>query len=274
MQTRNIFVVAAVAALTAASAQAQTSAFVNQDTISDTIDDLRDDVADDLKRDVDAFGNEGRPLGFTGSLAARANIASGNSDTKDVGLGANFGYFDGLNGHEFALSYAYSEDSDAAETNRLMLGYDYTRELNSSVYAYGKISYIDDKFGSYTKDTFAGVGLGYRVFNDPAMQWSIAAGPGFRWAEDDNGDSYDEFAASISSDYLYRINATTLFTNDTDVIWSDTDTYVSNDMAISVAMTDTLSLRGSILTQYHTDPLEGKKSTDNTYGLAIVYSIH
>ncbi|ADO43455.1 DUF481 domain-containing protein [Ketogulonicigenium vulgare] len=272
MQTRNIFVIAAIAAVTAAGAQAQTSAFANQDRIDDTIEDLRDDIADDFDRDVDAFGNEGRALGFTGSLAARANVATGNSESTDVGVGGNFGYFDGINGHAVALSYAYSEDSDAAETNRLMLSYDYTRELSSSIYAYGKGIYIDDKFGSYTKDTFVGAGLGYRIFNDPAIQWSIAAGPGFRWADVEDGSSIEEVAVSISSDYYYRLSETLAFTNDTDVIWSESDTYITNDLGLTVSMTDSLALRGSIFTQYHTDPLPGYSSTDNTYGLSVVYS--
>jgi putative salt-induced outer membrane protein len=39
-------------------------------------------------------------------------------------------------------------------------------------------------------------------------------------------------------------------------------------------MTDALALRTSVLTEYHTDPEPGFKSTDNTFGVSVVYSFN
>ena len=63
-------------------------------------------------------------------------------------------------------------------------------------------------------------------------------------------------------------------TNDTDIITSSSDTVVYNDLALSVSMTDSLALRSSILTEHHTDAAVGDKSTDNTFGLSLVYSFN
>ncbi len=63
-------------------------------------------------------------------------------------------------------------------------------------------------------------------------------------------------------------------TNDTDVITSSSDTVVYNDLALSVSMTDSLALRTSVLTEYHSDPEPGFKDTDNTFGISLVYSFN
>ena len=275
MQTRNVFVLAAVAALVAGAASAQTTVFVNADRIDDAIEDLRDDIDDDFDRDIDAFGNEGRPQGFNGSLAARTTRVSGNKDTTDIGVGANVNYFDGLNGHEFQMSYAYSKDTGNVSDETLLLGYEYKRNLNSAAYIYSKALHALDFTAvgtEYERDTFIGAGFGYYVLNDSTSQWSIAAGPGWRWTEDANGLEDDQVAASIASDFSYRVNETTLITNDTDVIWSEDETTVLNDLGINISMTDALALRTSVLTDYTTEPAVGSKSTTNTFGVSLVYS--
>lgn len=82
-----------------------------------------------------------------------------------------------------------------------------------------------------------------------------------------------EGAFGLSSDFAQKLTETVALTADTDVIWSESDTVVFNDLAISVAMTDALSLRTSLLTEYHTEPGTAKH-TDNTFGVSLVYSFN
>ena len=62
-------------------------------------------------------------------------------------------------------------------------------------------------------------------------------------------------------------------TNDTDIVTSSSDTAVFNDLALNVSVTDTLALRTSVLTEYHSDTTNAK-STDNTFGVSLVYSFN
>lgn len=273
-KSATLFIAAAFTSVLAGAATAQSTAFGNQDRVTDAIDDIEENVQDSFDRDTRTFGNEGRPLGFTGSISARATATDGNTDTADIGLGARVGYFDGVNGNDVTLAYTYSDDNGTATENSVLAGYDYTREFGSNVYGFGKVVVAYDEFGSFERDAFVGAGVGYRIFNTQALQWSVQAGPGYRVAKDASGTEVEEAAFSVSSDYLTRFSDTLFLTNDTDVLASDSDTYVTNELGLNVSMTETLALRTSILTEYRSNPQPGFESTDNTLGVSVVYTFN
>ncbi len=262
---------AVIATLSAGAAQAQV--FTGSNTAADEADATQTAAREDINQTNrnDKFGTEGRRLGWYGSVAATANATSGNSDTFDIGAGANFGTFDGTNGHDFRLSLKYGETSGTTTASKLSLGYDYTRNLSGRTYAYGKLNTIYDEFGSYTKDTFVGFGLGYRVIDTDQTRWMLQAGPGYRVAEDSTGADFKETAVAASSKYFQSLSANAFLTNDTDILASDSDTVVTNDLGVSMRLTNSLAMRTSVQTTYHTDPTPGLKSTDNTFGVSLVY---
>lgn len=275
-KTTNMFVAAAIASFVAGSASAQIF-----DTEAELgVEALEDQIETDFERAVPTFGTEGRALGFTGSVSARATATTGNDDTVDIGLGARLGFFDGLNGHRVTLSYAYQESDGSRDRDRLFAAYDYTREFAQNFYAFGKVQLayngvLDLDEGGFEDEAFVGFGVGYRVFNTPDMQWSIQAGPGYRVASLRGVvDDIDEAAISVGSYYFQRINPTMFVTNDTDILFSDSDTSITNELGLNVSMTNQLALRTSVLTQYNSDPGGDAENTDNTFGLSLVYSFN
>ncbi len=267
---------AAIAATTLASAAAAQNVFSGTNIAEDRIEDLMEDIEDDADRDLDRFGNEGRPQGFTGSFALRGIANSGNTDSVDVGIGTALNYVQGVNGYELQLSYTYGEDDGSKNEESLFYGFEYTRDLTPVIFGFAKVQGSVDEFSSFENDTFVSFGAGYRIFNEADRQWSVQAGPGYRFAELSDVASADisEGAFGLSSDYAQKLTDTVFLTNDTDIITSSSDTVVYNDLAISVSMTDALALRTSVLTEYHTDPEPGFKSTDNTFGVSVVYSFN
>jgi putative salt-induced outer membrane protein len=264
-------VIAAVASINMATAQ---TAFTGTNIADDRNEDLLEAIQDDAERETDAFGNEGRPQGFAGSVALRGIASSGNTDSTDVGIGASLGYVQGANGYDLQLSYSYGDQDGTKNEESLFYGLEYTRDFTPAVFGFAKIQGSVDEFSSFESDTFVSLGAGYRVFNEADRQWSIQAGPGYRFAKlsDIAAADIDEAAIGLSSDYFHRISDTVTFTNDTDIVFSDSDNLAINDLAINVAMSDTLALRTSVVTEYHTDPLPGFTSTDNTFGVSLVYS--
>ncbi len=275
MAYKSVSVAALILALGAGGAWAQSTAVFNaEDRAADAVEDIEDDVRDDFTREIDRFGNVGRPLGWSGSIALRATATSGNTDTADLGIGTRVGYFDGVNGHMVTLSYDYSEDNSVASANSLLFGYDYTREIGRNTFFYGQIQLAYDEFSSYETDAFFGVGLGYRIINTAQTQWSVQAGPGYRILEDQSGARFEEAAASLGSAYSTRLSDTALFSWDTDVLWSDLDTLVTNEFAITVSLSRQLALRTSLLSEYRSDPLPGFDDTDHTLGISVVYNFN
>ncbi|PYE84925.1 DUF481 domain-containing protein [Pseudoroseicyclus aestuarii] len=275
MKAKNIFVLATISSFVAGAAMAQSPVFSNEDLAEDQIEDLQDDIEDDFERETYTYAADGgMPTGFTGSVAGRATLTNGNTDNQDAGVGASFGYYDGLNGHKVQLSYTYSEVNNNTSDNSLVASYDYTRDLTPQVYGFVKAIAVYDEFDSYEEDYFVGAGLGYRVFSSADVQWAVQAGPGYRWTKNQNGDEEEEAALNVSSDFFYRINETVAMTNDTEILYSDSNTYVTNDFGVNYSMTDALALRASVLTEYNTDPLPGFDDTDNQFGLSVVYNFN
>ena len=270
--------VGAVAISTMFAAPSFSQALTGRDTIAgDRNEDLIEAIEDDAERDLDRFGNEGRADGFTGSVALRGIATNGNSENLNVGIGSDLNYVWGPNGVELQLNYAYSDDDESEAEEQLFYGLEYTRDFNARTFGFAKIQGSVDGAtdADFESDTFVTFGAGYRIYNTPTMQWSIQGGPGYRFAEiDDVADAdISEGALGLSSDYAHKLSDTLFVTNDTDVIWSESDTAVLNDLSLNVAMTNSLALRTSIFTEYHSDPVDAK-STDNTFGVSIVYSFN
>lgn len=101
--------------------------------------------------------------------------------------------------------------------------------------------------------------------------WRIQAGPGARYIEDQLGADETEVAGIASSRFYYKISDAAFLTNDTDVLFSDTDTVATNDLGVTFQMSDVLATRVSYRTEYNSEPLPGLKSTDNTLGVSLVY---
>lgn len=273
MKIHGIIAAAAVVGAVAAPAVAQDATFTNQDSAATAVSDLRTQIREDNRRDVATSGNAGRKLGWTGSAALRASMSKGNSDTADLGFGARFGYFDGVNGHRFNGSYSLAEKSGVRTKDALALSYDYTRDFGPNFYGFGKLNLVYDKFSAYESDAFVGAGLGYRVVNDGNTQWSIQAGPGYREARDASGAIAFKSSAAVASSYFKTsLSDGITLTNDTDVLWSKSNTRVTNDLGVNVAVADGVALRTSVLTNYNSKPAAGFKPTDNTLGLSLVYS--
>lgn len=275
----NTFLAALVAGFAATAVAAQTSTFDNQGAAADAFDDLQEQMEDDQDRDLSGFGTEGRTVGDYGSIALRYTATSNDGDTSnDLGLGLRYGWFDGVNGIDTNASYAYGETNGTVTDNTLLAGVDYRRNLSDRVFAYGQADLAVDKLTTtadeYTQDIFLGAGLGYRIYNSNDTQWSVQAGPGYRLAEVVGGAEVSEAAASVSSNLYVSLTDSVYLTNDTDVIYSEYATTISNDLAINVALTDTLALRTSYATRFNDLTDNSFSDGENTFGVAVVYNFN
>lgn len=276
-KTANIFVLAATAALTATVVSAQSTTFTNADTAADQLEDLQDTIEDEAERDNFDFGNEGRSTGTYGSVAFRlsdSDVGVGN-DTTELGLGVNYGFYDGVNGSELNLVYAYNETNGVEDKNTLALGYDYTRDINAKLFGYGAIDLAYDNLATGTsiyRDGLVGFGVGYRVVSSDTTDWAVKVGPGYRYIEFGDNTDAKEAAYSVESNLSYKFSDTVLLTNDTRLIGSDSDTSVVNDLAVSVSMTDTLALRTSYTSKYNGADFGALEKDENLLGVAVVYS--
>lgn len=273
----NVFIIAAISSFVATSGIAQVSAFTNETAAVDAVGDLEEQIEEDRERDLERFGNEGRKIGTYGSLAFRGTITSNDGvNDSDAGLGLRYGIFDGVNGVDITASYAYGEVDGETTKDTLLMGLDYRRDLNDTLFAYGKanlaIDNMADEIGDFERDVFVGAGVGYRIFNTAQTQWSVQAGPGFRNAKVIGQDDVEEAAASVSSNVFYSLSEGSYVTNDTDVIYSETATTLTNEMALNTMLTNVLSLRTSLATNFNDSTDDNLSDGVNTLGVSVLYN--
>ena len=276
---KNIFVLAVVSGFIATGATAQTSAFENEDRAADSVEDLEEQIEDDAERDLIVFGTEGREIGSYGSVSLRATSTNDDDETAtDVGVGLRYGTFDGVNGFDTTASFIFSEEDGEETENQLLAGVDYRRNFGDAFYGYAKADLFFDRLaedpGDTEQDIFVGAGVGYRLFNEADLQWSVQAGPGYRLIDTIGAERVEEGAISVSSNVFYSLSQTSYLTNDTDIITSDFSTNVTNEAAVNVALTDAMVLRTSLATVYDDAEDEDFGDARNTLGVSVVYNFN
>jgi putative salt-induced outer membrane protein len=262
---------AAICALSAGAAFAQ-GALVGVEAIDDRIDDLRQDIDDELAEGNDPlrYGSPEFPQGWSGSFGLGLVATSGNTDTGDLTLAGRMQYGAGVWNHTIGFGGEFAEDNGVRNKEEAFVSYDVNRLLDQRLYIFGLGSLTYDNFGTNEWDAFIGGGPGYRVIARQDIAWRVQAGPGLRYVRDQAGEDSTDLGAIASSRFYRALTDTMTLTNDTDVLWSETDTRIRNDLGVNFRMTDQLSTRVSYRTDWNSDPLPGFRKTDNRLGVSLV----
>lgn len=266
----------ATALVVALSAPAFAQTLVGDRALDDRISDIEIETQRNIARSNDSvrytFGSGERSS--SGSVSLTYSGATGNTDTQDFAAGGRYTQRFGDWSHSLGFAFGYGEANSVKNEENAFMIYDVTRSFSDRFYAFGVARLEVDDFASNKNDAFVGFGPGYRVINTDDVAWRIQAGIGARYTELQNGVSDTNPAAIISSRLFYRINPTVSLTNDTDILGSETNTLVTNDIGVNIAMSNALSTRIGYRTEYDTDPLPGLKNTDNTLNVSLIYSFN
>ena len=266
----------AVTTAVAAPLAAQTRV-TGVENLNDRIDDITDDVQTDMARgdDADRFGPNGVPQGWRGSFALTASGSDGNTESGELSAAGRLTYGAGPWNHLFGLALEYGEANGVKNEERFFATYEANRYFSEQFYVFGLGRYEYDGFDALgtpgaEKDAFLGFGPGYRVINTRQQTWRVQGGPGVRYYEDVLGNDETELAGILSSRYFYAVSDTVAFTNDTDLLGSDENTVITNDAGFNFKVSQNLATRLSLRTDYNSDPVAGRESTDNTLGVSLV----
>jgi putative salt-induced outer membrane protein len=266
--------ISAIALALATPVFAQTLA--SDRALDDRISDIEIQTQRNIARSTDSvrytFGSGERSS--RGSVSLTYSGVTGNTDTQDLAAGGRYTLREGDWGHSVGFAFGYGEANGVKNEQNAFMVYDLTRSFNDRFYVFGVGRLEVDDFASNRKDAFLGFGPGYRVINTDNVAWRVQAGVGARYTELQNGVDDTKPAGIVSSRLFYRINDTVSLTNDTDILGSETNMLVTNDIGVNLAIGNALSTRIGYRTEYDSDPLPGLKSTDNTLNLSLVYSFN
>jgi len=240
--------------------------------------------------------------GWSGEGNLGAGITTGNTDTVDVGIGLKLAKEFGPWKVALDGGYDFGQVDGVDNRNRWYVGAQGQRDFTDRVYGFADVSYEEDQFSGFDSRLFVGVGAGYHIFKEKPLTWSVEAAPGYRRSQVADvvipgtdavidagppeviiapaiaevivtpGFTANDFAVRGSSRFAYDFNDKVTFTNDTDVIWSDTSTQTINTAAVTAQLTEKISGRVSFEVRNDTNPPDGFVRTDTATRVSVVYA--
>jgi len=237
--------------------------------------------------------------GWSGEASLAGGKTTGNTDTEDLSLGLKLAKQGDKWSHKFDALADYGRVDGAQNKERFAVGYQIDRNLNDRTYIYGNADWYSDEFGAFRNGYFVGTGIGYKVILPDPIGWNVEAGAGYRSQQeqdftmpnpnfdamlpidpvtnpanlDVDGDRINELGIRGFSDFDFAINENVSLYNDTEILWSESDTYIWNEIGLSAQLMGALAARISYRLDHHTDPTPGREKTDTALRFGVVYTM-
>lgn len=238
------------------------------------------------------FGNS-FTSGWNGEASVAGSKTTGNTDTTDIGVAIKLQKETNQWRHNLYGSADFGENDSNTIKERFTAGYKLDRNLTDRLYTWGNVDYFRDDFGAFENGVFLGTGLGYKVIKPAPTGWDVEAGLGYRsqspqqpdvpgdltqaefdqLALDGDFDRTNELAARGASFFTHDFNENVSLFNNSEIIYSSSDTYIWNDIGVTAQLFGNLAARASFRVDYHSDPLPGVESTDTITRVGVVYAI-
>ena len=242
----------------------------------------------------DGLFGDGILTGWAGEASLSGARTTGNTDTTDVGLAIRLKKETNKWRHNFYGTADFGENDDETIKERYTVGYKLDRDITDRLYTWGNVDYFQDTFGPFENGYFLGTGLGYKVIEPSPTGWDLEAGVGFKSQSpqeldvpdditqadfdiadaDGDFDRTNEFAVRGASFFTHDFNDSVSFYNNSEVIYSSSDTYLWNEAGITAALFGNLSARASYRVDHHTDVLPGIEKTDTITRVGVVYTLN
>lgn len=216
--------------------------------------------------------------GWSGEASLTGSQTTGNTETTDVGLGLKLAKDGDVWRHKFNASADYGRAAGATNKQRFVLGYQIDRDISERLYAYANANYFNDDFGAFEDGYFLGTGLGYQLILPAPIGWDVEAGLGYRSQTAQSlagiaAPTTNELAGRLGSDFKWTLNDNVSLYNDSELVYSESDTNIWNEFGLTATLTGRLAARASFRVDHHTDVPLGREKTDTITRFGLVYTM-
>lgn len=223
---------------------------------------------------------------WSGSAGFGAVITSGNSDTTNINGSINLSRQVNVWRHNAFGSIYNAEENDTETADRFELGYKLDRQINDSMYGFGRLRYDSDDFGNIDGRFSGVVGIGRTFFSDERMRFSGELGIGGHSTDyislDGDSDGVNDLPELDDSGELYylglnfnsQLTETVSFNSAFNTEIADSNTYTTWDNSVQLKISEKLSLSLGLLTRSNSDVVGVLgEETDTETRISIVYGI-
>jgi putative salt-induced outer membrane protein len=215
------------------------------------------------------------PPPWTGSFGAGLSLTRGNSDTTNVNLSFDSKY-DPKNGYLFKAEGLYlrgrTEGQDTA--NRLFLQGRAERTFTPRTFFFAQLQYVRDTFKAIDYLVAPTAGIGYKVVDTPATQFTVDTSIGLV-AEKNPGIDVKRSVAWLASEKLsHKLSDTATLTHSAQALWKMedlTDGLYTVSVGVAATLTARSQLKAELLDTLKGDPPLNTKTNDVALLVSVVF---
>ncbi|HKQ15810.1 MAG TPA: DUF481 domain-containing protein [Steroidobacteraceae bacterium] len=222
---------------------------------------------------------------WTGKGEAGLVIATGNTETKTANAKLQLANEVGKWKHQFGGAALYaSSDDEGTTANRWEAFEQSDYNFSPRTFWFGAARYEDDDFSGFVYQAIVSTGIGRKFIDTDVTKFVGTAGVGYKVFETrdafdpagvliEPGDNDSEVVFRGTLDYDHKLTATTSVLDKFIVEAGSNNTFVQNDIALQVKVTDVLALAVGYSVRHNTDPPIGFEKTDTLTTINLVYEL-
>lgn len=186
--------------------------------------------------------------------------------------------------HLFGLTGNYASDEVGTTGQRWEARGQSDYNFGPRAFWFGSGRYEDDRFSGFEYQATIGTGFGYKFIDTEVTKLVGQVGTGYKFFEtrdafaDDGltiipGDNDSELIFTGGVDFEHQLTDTTKILNKFLVESGSDNTFLQNELALQVRMTEVLALAVGYAVRHNTDPPAGFEETDTLTTLNLVYEL-
>jgi len=137
---------------------------------------------------------------------------------------------------------------------------------------FGFASYEDDKFNSFNFQSTLAAGWSQKLWEDDKSQFNYSIGPGYSFAETNNGVDQSGLIVRAALDYQWKISDTANFKQLISTELGDVNIKSKSETSVSAQISGGLSLKVSLTLDHNSDVADGIDNLDTQTAVTLVYS--
>jgi putative salt-induced outer membrane protein len=221
---------------------------------------------------------------WSGRGEAGVVIASGNTDTKAGNAKVAVKHEADRWTQDLRFAAVYASDSDDTTAQRWEAATQASYQFDTRNFVFGGLRYESDRFSGFTHQGTASAGIGRKFFDTEETTLTTQVGVGYKFFESREvfspagvlltpRESDNAIAWIGSADFRHAFNASTTLIDKLTAEYTSENTFIQNELALQVKMTDKLALAVGYAVRHNTDPPPGFEKTDTLTTANVVYEV-
>lgn len=210
--------------------------------------------------------------GWSGTGELGLAISKGNTDSETLVGKLQLAREDDTWRHAAQASFLHGTSDGLENARRYELSGSSAHRFAPRHYTFGSGRNERDRFSTNEYQTTIAAGYGFEAFMDDDTRLVLEAGPGYRWAkEQDVRVHSNEAIVRGSMDFSHQLTANTRLYDLLLVESGSDNTFVRNDFGVQVNMTDALALKAGFELRHNTRATDDRRRTDRLTTVNVVY---